>query len=153
MKDRLHGEISTELEQTTKTDKTTVVVAIVLNIIFLLANMAFASGAWSTNYDYRNDGSFATSTEFNFSLFAAFLILLGVTIAFNFFVVRALSKGVERRVKLTEGLVKMYQEEGLDKYYDPAIIQGYQSRYGLYKNIVLIMGILAVAIPLVFLGV
>ena len=153
MKDRLHGEISAELEQTTKTDKTTVVVAIVLNIVFLLANMAFASAAWSTNYDYRNDGSFTTSTEFNFSLFAAFLILLGVTIVFDFFVVRALSKGVERRVKLTEGLVKMYQEEGLDKYYDPAIIQGYQSRYGLYKNIILIMGVLAVAVPLVFLGV
>ena len=153
MKDRLHGEISAELEQTTKTDKTTVVVAIILNFIFLFANMAFASGAWSTNYDYRNDGSFTTSTEFNLSLFAAFLILLGVTIVFDFFVVRALSKGVERRIKLTEGLVKMYQEEGLDKYYDPAIIQGYQSRYGLYKNIVLIMGILAVAVPLVFLGV
>jgi hypothetical protein len=153
MKDRLHGEISAELEQTTKTDKTTVVVALVLNVIFLLANMAFASGAWSTNYDYRNDGSFTTSTAFNFSLFAAFMILLVVTIVFNFLVVRALSKGVERRAKLTEGLVKMYQEEGLDKYYDPAIIQGYQSRYGLYKNIVLIMGVLAVAIPLVFLGV
>ena len=152
MKDRLHGEISAELEQTTKTDKTTVIVAIVLNIVFLLANMAFASGAWSTHGDYRDNGSFTTSTEFSFSLFAAFLILLGVTIVFDFFVVRALSKGVERRVKLTEGLVKMYQEEGLDKYYDPAIIQGYQSRYSLYKNIVIILGVLATAIPLVFLG-
>ncbi|PVV82761.1 hypothetical protein [Dehalogenimonas alkenigignens] len=153
MKDRLHGEISAELEQTTKTDKTTVVVAILLNVVFMLANMAFAAGAWSTRYDYRPDGSYTTSTEMNFSLLAAFLILLGVTIVFDVMVVRALSKGAERRVKLTEGLVKMYQEEGLDKYYDPEIVRGYQSRYALYKNIVLILGVLAVAIPVVFLGV
>ena len=153
MKDRLHGEISAELDQTTKTDKTTVIVAIILNFIFLFANMGFASGVWSLNYDYRDPNSVITSTEFNFNMLAAFLILIGVTIAFNILVVRALSKGVERRVKLTEGLVKMYQEEGLDKYYDPEIIQGYRTRYSLYKNIVMILGLLAVTIPLVFLGV
>ena len=153
MKDRLHGEISGELEQTTKTDKTTVVVAIVLNIIFMLANMAFAGGAWQTIYDYKNDGAFTTSSELNFSLLAAFIILIVVTVVFNFLVIRALSKGVERRLKLTEGLLKMYQEEGLDKFYDPSIVQGYESRYSLYKNIILILGFLAIAIPFVFLGV
>ncbi len=153
MKDRLHGEISAELEQTTKTDKTTVVVAIILNFIFLFANMAFASGVWTENFNYENPMAVVTSTDFNITMLAAFLILTAVTIVFNVLVVRALSKGVERRVKLTEGLVKMYQEEGLDKYYDPEIVQGYRSRYGLYKNIVIILGFLAVAVPLVFLGV
>jgi hypothetical protein len=153
MKDRLHGEISAELEQTTKTDKTTIIVAIVLNFIFLFANMGFASGVWSLNYDYQNPNSVTTSTELNLNLLAAFLILIGVTITFNIFVIQALGKGVERRVKLTEGLVKMYQEEGLDKYYDPSIIQGYRARYSLYKNIVIILGFLAVTIPFVFLGV
>jgi hypothetical protein len=153
MKDRLHGEISTELDQTTKTDKTTVVVAIILDLVFLLANMAFASGVWSTNYDYRDPMIVVTSTKFNPSMFGAFLILIVVTIAFNVLVVRALAKGVDRRARLTEGLVKMYQEEGLDKYYDPTIIEGYKSRYSLYKNIVIILGFVALAIPLVFLGV
>ncbi|APV44952.1 hypothetical protein Dform_01631 [Dehalogenimonas formicexedens] len=151
MKDRLHGEISSELDQTTKTDKTTVIVAIVLNIVFMLANMAFASGAFTNRYDYRPDGSYTTSPETNVGLLAAFVILLVVTIVFNILVIQALSKGVERRAKLTQGLVKLYQEEGLDKYYDSTIVEGYQARYGLYRNIVMIVGLLAVAIPVVFL--
>ena len=153
MKDRLHGEISTELDQTTKTDKTTVIVAIVLNLVFLFANMAFAAGVWTVNYDYRDPGTVITSTKFNINMFAAFVILIAVTVAFNFIVIRALSKGVERRAKLTEGLVKMYQDEGLEKYYDSSIIEGYKARYSLYKNIVMILGFLALAIPSVFLGV
>ena len=153
MKDRLHGEISAELDQTTKTDKTTVVVAIILDLVFMFANMAFASGVWTNSYDYQNPMLVTSFTKFNPSIFGAFLILIAATIAFNIMVVRALAKGVDRRAKLTEGLVKMYQEEGLDKYYDSAIIEGYRSRYSLYKNIVIILAFLALAIPLVFLGV
>ena len=43
MKDHIHEEISAELDQTTKTDKTTVVVAVVLNLILMFINMVFAS--------------------------------------------------------------------------------------------------------------
>jgi hypothetical protein len=153
MKDRLHAEISTELDQTTKTDKTTVIIAIILNLIFMFANMAFAAGVWTVNYDYRDPATIITSNQFNFNMFGAFVILIVVTIIFNVIVIQALSRGVERRTKLTEGLVKMYQEEGLDKYYDSSIIEGYKARYSLYKNIVIILGLLALAIPVVFLGV
>jgi len=153
MKDRLHGEISAELEQTTRTDKTTVIVAIVLNFIFLFANMGFASGVWSENYNFSTPQNPIITTEFNLNMLMVFIVLAIGTVIFNLLVVRALSKGVERRAKLTEGLVKMYQEEGLDKYYDSSIIEGYKSRYGLYKNIVIILGIMAVLIPSAFLGV
>jgi hypothetical protein len=153
MKDRLHGEISTELDQTTKTDKTTVIIAIILNLVFMFANMAFAAGVFSVNYDYRDPTTVVTSNQFNFNMFGAFAILIVVTIIFNIIVIQALSRGVERRTKLTQGLVKMYQEEGLDKYYDSSIIEGYKARYSLYKNIVMILGLLAITIPLVFLGV
>jgi uncharacterized BrkB/YihY/UPF0761 family membrane protein len=159
MKERIHEEISAELDQTTKTDKMTVVVAIVLNFVLMFINMVFSSRVWITNTIYETpptpggSPSVLTSTQFSLNMFIAFLIVLAVTIAFDYIVIRALSKGSERRTKLTAGLVKMYQEEGLDKYYDSSIAEGYKSRYDLYRNIVLIIGFLAVAIPLVFLWV
>jgi len=151
MKESMHSQISAELEQTTKTDKTTVIVAIIINLILLLANSLIAAGVISEEFQFEGQMTF-TTTEFNTTVFLIFIILLGATVAFNYFVIRALSKGIERRARLTEGLVKMYQEEGMEKYYDESLILGYKARYALYRNIVIVMALMAVLIPLVSLG-
>lgn len=152
MKDNLHQAISAELEQTTRTDKTTIIVAILINFLLISVNSGTASAVWFMKRSYDAATKTSTSTPmFSLNMLLIFLIFIGATIAFNIFVIRALSRGIERRIKLTEGLAKMYQEEGLDKYYDTSLIQGYKSRYGLYKSVIIILWALAILVPLVTL--
>jgi hypothetical protein len=80
-----------------------------------------------------------------------FIILIAAVIAINVFIIRALSAGKERRIRLTESLQKMYQEEDLRKYYNSSNIKGYETRYSLYTKVVGTLGVLAVLIPIVVL--
>ena len=161
MQDRLHQDLVSELNQTTRTDTVTAIVAVVLNLIFLLVNSLIAGGVWTEDYSYPNvikeDPMFVPeptiTSEFHLSMMLIFMIVMAAIIAINVFVIRALMAGKERRIKLTEKLEKMYEDEDLGKYYDASIIKGYDTRYGLYTKIVGTLGLLATLIPIVVLTV
>jgi NADH:ubiquinone oxidoreductase subunit 5 (subunit L)/multisubunit Na+/H+ antiporter MnhA subunit len=157
MKDHLHQDITTELNQTTRTDTTTVIVGVVLNLIFLLVNSLVAGAVWTEEY-VHNDAfreelivDYTIVTEFELGIMLIFIILVAAIIAINVFIIRALLAGKERRIKLTASLQRMYQEEDLGKYYNSSTIKGYEARYGLYTKIVGTLGVLAVVIPIVVL--
>ena len=159
MKEQLHQDLTTELNQTTRTDTTTVIVGIVLNLIFLLVNSLIAGGVWTEQRIYNDvikDDPMAVpnvtiTTEFELGMMLIFIILVAAIIAINIFIIRALSSGKERRIKLTESLQKMYKEEDLEKFYDHSITKGYETRYSLYTMIVGTLGLLTVLIPIVVL--
>ena len=159
MKDSLHQDIIAELNQTTRTDTTTAIVGVILNLIFLLVNSLIAGGVWTEGRNYSGvikDDPMAVpdviiTTEFELGMMLILIILISSIIAINVFIIRAMSAGKERRIKLSESLQKMYKEEDLDKFYDPSIIKGYEARYGLYTKIVGTLGLLAVLIPIVVL--
>ena len=161
MQDRLHQDLVSELNQTTRTDTVTAIVAVVLNLIFLLVNSLIAGGVWTEDYSYPNvikgDPMFVPeptiTSEFHLSMMLIFMIVMAAIIAINVFVIRALIAGKERRIKLSEKLEKMYEDEDLGKYYDASIIKGYDTRYGLYTKIVGTLGLLATLIPIVVLTV
>ena len=159
MKDHLHEDITTELNQTTRTDTMTVIVGIVLNLIFLLVNSLVAGGVWTEERIYENivkdslivEPNVTIVTEFELGMMLIFTIFVAATIAINVFIIRALAEGKKRRIKLTESLQKMYKEEKLDKYYDSSITKGYETRYSLYTMIIATLGALTVLIPIVVL--
>ena len=153
MEDHLHQDITAELIQTTRTDTITAIVGVILNLIFLLVNSAVAGAVWTEEF-IRDDliVDVTTTTEFELGIMLIFIILVAATIAINVFIIRAMSAGKERRIKLTESLQKMYQEEEMGKFYDSSIIKGYEARYSLYTKVVGTLGVLAVLIPVVALA-
>lgn len=159
MEDHLHQDITAELSQTTRTDTITAIVGVILNLIFLLVNSLVAGAVWTEEHIYndviRDDltvrADVTITTEFELGIMLIFIILIAAIIAINVFIIRAMSAGKERRIKLTESLQKMYREEELGKYYDSSIIKGYEARYSLYTKVVGTLGVLAVLIPIVVL--
>jgi hypothetical protein len=159
MKDHLHQDLTTELNQTTRTDTTTVIVGIVLNLIFLLVNSIVAGGVWTEEYIYKDvtgdrfivEPDYTIITQFEIGSLLIFILLVAAIIAINVFVIRALSAGKERRIKIAESLQKMYQQEELGKYYNSSITKGYEVRYNLYTKVVGTLGTLAVLIPIIVL--
>ena len=145
MKERMHEQISSELRQSARTDTVIVITAIFLNLLFLAINSGVAAAV--REYDYNGPGIERT-TSFNVTALIILVILILVIIAINFFVLRMLSKGKERRAKLMAGMMKMYQEEGMDQYYDASVEKGYEARYNLFSAVVVSLGAVAVLIPI-----
>ena len=157
MEDHLHQDITAELSQTTRTDTITALVGVILNLIFLLVNSLVAGAVWTEEFIYNDmRGELAvdvtTTTVFELGVMLIFIILVAATVAINVFIIRAMSAGKDRRIKLTESLQKMYQEEEMGKFYDSSIIKGYEARFSLYTKVVGTLGVLAVLIPVVVLA-
>ncbi|MHA1302955.1 MAG: hypothetical protein ACTSPI_04560, partial [Candidatus Heimdallarchaeaceae archaeon] len=55
------------------------------------------------------------------------------------------------REKLILGLVKMYKDQNMDKYYDISVLETYKTRYKLFTIVVVATGVLAFVIPLVIM--
>jgi len=58
-------------------------------------------------------------------------------------------KGKQTRSKLINGLLKMYKDQGVEGYYDPALLSNYNTRYNLFLLAVLFTGIIAIVVPII----
>lgn len=131
-KERMQEQITIELEQSARTDATVVKTAIALNLFLLAVNSFIAA---------------AVSESGAFILILVFLI--GVVIVINVVVARALTKGKERRVKLTEGLKKLFEGDEMEQIYDSTVMEGYKTRYDMFTTVILSLGVAAVVVPLI----
>jgi hypothetical protein len=131
---RVHEHIIAELQQNTRTDTIFIITAIVLNLLSLGINSGVAS---SGDRD---------STRI--IIFFTFVVLVVVV---NFVVEIGLLKGKQTRVKLINGLLKMYKDQGVEGYYDSTLLTNYTTRYNLFLLTVLVTGIIAIVVPLVLL--
>ena len=142
MKERLHTQMTDELAQGTRTDTIITIVAIILNLIFIGAGSGLAAASHPYNYRMETYSLNSTTTAIMF-------VFIVATVIISYAAVSALLKGKKRRLKLTEGLVEMYKEEGMEKYYNPSVTQAYETRYNLFAIVITLLGLLGVVIPLI----
>jgi hypothetical protein len=137
-KGRVQEQITAELEQSAKTDATVVKTAIAINILFLAVNSSVAAGA---------------SSGESGGMTAILFVLIAVVAVINIVVTRALFRGRDRRVSLTEKLGKLLkeEEEGMEDIYDSSLIEGYKTRYDMFTTVVLALGAAAVIVPIIAL--
>jgi hypothetical protein len=132
MLDKVHNHITAELAQNTKSDIIFILAAILLNLIGLAINGGMV--------DQSRDKESFLIVMF---LFVALIILVNIVVIFG------LLKGKETRGKLLNGLLSMYQDEKVDKYYDPSLLGNYNVRYNLFIMVVIFTGIIAIAVPFI----
>ncbi|MFA5837525.1 MAG: hypothetical protein WC837_11290 [Bellilinea sp.] len=131
MLERLHEHVISELNQSSRTDTIFVVVAVIFNLIALGINSSIASN------DYPS-----TSEDI---VLAAFIVM---TVLVNTIAILGLYVGRLTRTKLLAGLVAMYQDNQVDKYYDQSLVLNYGRRYVLFGAIILVLALTALVVPL-----
>ena len=134
MIERVHEHIITELQQNTRTDTIFILTAILLNLLALGVNSAVSSGS---NRD-------ATT-------WIIFFTFVALVIAVNFVVELGLLKGKQTRIKLINGLLKMYKDQGVEGYYDASLLSNYSTRYNLFLFVVVFTGLVAIVVPLILI--
>jgi hypothetical protein len=132
MIERVHQHIMTELQLVTRTDTVFALTAIILNLLTLAVNSSIAS----------------TSRE-KTNVFIAMFIFVFLTIVVNLVAISALLKGKQTRNRLLNGLLKMYKDQGVEGYYDPAVLLSYNARYNLFILAVAFVGLIAIVVPFV----
>lgn len=132
MIEHVHKHITTELQQNTKTDTIFILTSILLNLVALGVNSAVVS-------DSRTDNS----------LLIVMYLFVFLIIVVNTVVIIGILKGKQTRQKLVDGLLKMYKDQGVDKYYDESLLSNYSARYNLFIMVVISTGIIAMVVPFV----
>ena len=132
MLEQIHKHLVSEIQQNTRTDTIFIITAILLNLLSLGINSIMAG-------DSRKDTS----------LFLVMFIIVALVIVVNIIVIIGLIKGKQTRVKLTNGLIKMYKDQNVDKYYDSSLLLNYNTRYNLFILVVVFIGAIAIAIPFI----
>jgi hypothetical protein len=132
MIEHVHKHITSELTQNAKTDIIFILASIALNLITLAINASSAEKSRTDN----------TTLTVMF-IFVALVILINVVAIFG------LLKGKQTRTKLLSGLLAMYRDQQVDKYYDPSLLSSYGVRYNLFLMVVVCTGIIAIVVPFV----
>ncbi len=132
MIEQIHKHLVSELQQNTRTDTIFIITAILLNLLSLGINSAMAG-------ESREDTS----------LFLVMFIMVTLVIVVNIVVITGLIKGKQTRGKLINGLIKMYKDNNVDKYYDSSLLLNYNIRYNLFILVVVFIGAIAIAIPFI----
>ena len=134
MIERVHEHIITELQQNTRTDTIFIITAILLNLIALGVNSAVAS---------ESDNDMTT--------WVVFFTFVCLVLVVNFVVVIGLLRGKQTRIKLINGLLKMYKDQGVEGYYDLSLLSNYNTRYNLFLLTVVFTGLIAIVVPTVLI--
>ena len=134
MIERVHEHIVAELQQNARTDTVFILAAILLNLLALGVNSGVASGR-------ENDAT----------MWIVFFTFVCLVIVVNFVAEVGLIKGRQTRMKLLNGLLKMYKDQGVDGYYDASLLSNYNTRYNLFLLTVVVTGLIALIVPLVLI--
>lgn len=135
MLEKVHDHLSSELQQNTRTDTIFVVTAILFNLIVLAVNSAVAGDAQS---DYAK-----SSSDFVLIVFIVMSLLVnGISIF-------ALQFGKRNREKIIRGLLAMYSDNKVAKYYDDSLLSGYSTRYLLFTAVIVCLALVGIVVPLI----
>jgi hypothetical protein len=132
MIEHVHKHITSELQQNTRTDTIFILTSILLNLIALAINSGIAE-------DSREDNS----------LLLVMFIFVFLIVVVNIVVIFGLLKGRQTRSKLVNGLLKMYKDQDVEKYYDESLVSNYNVRYNLFILVVISTGLIAVLVPFI----
>jgi hypothetical protein len=132
MLEHVHKHIIAELQQSAKTDIIFILSSIVLNLITLAINSGMVEKS-------RTDET----------LLMVMFIFVALVILINIVAIFGLLKGKQTRTKLLNGLITMYKDQQVDKYYDESLLSSYSVRYNLFIMVVVCTGIIAIIVPFV----
>ena len=117
--------------------------AIVFDLIVLAVNSGISTAAIAEQTAAAHD---PIST-------ATYDVLLGVfifmTVLLNIVALAALVLGRRNRRVLIGGLVAMYRDNDVDRYYDPSLMSNYGVRYLLFAGVIATLGLTATVVPLI----
>jgi hypothetical protein len=130
MIEHVHTHITSELQQNTKTDIIFILTAIALNLITLAINSGMVEKSRTDN-----------STLAVMFVFVLLIVLVNIVVIFG------LMKGKQTRMKLANGLITMYKDQNVDKYYDASLLGNYNIRYNLFIIVVVCTGVIATIVP------
>jgi hypothetical protein len=132
MLEHVHKHIIAELQQSAKTDIIFILSSIVLNLITLAVNSGMVEKS-------RTDET----------LLMVMFIFVALVILINIVAIIGLLKGKQTRTKLLNGLITMYKDQQVDKYYDESLLNSYSVRYNLFIMVVVCTGVIAIIVPFV----
>lgn len=135
----VHEHMIAEVEVGNRTDTILVVVALLFNITTLCIN-SMASTIAST-------GELDRSATVGVDIVLAILILMVLTI--NGIALAGLLVGRRARRKLLDGLVAMYADNEVDKYYDRSLLEAYSTRYLIFSGVIIVLGVASILVPLI----
>ncbi len=127
----LHSHIRDELDRGSKTDTVVVIAAILYNLVM-----------------YSVTGTIASSTS-SIESNGLLVIFLMMSLLINLVSVKALQSNKDSRQKLLLGLLKLYSDQNVEKYYDSTLLQNYSRRYNYFTIIIVGMGFAGLVIPLI----
>ena len=132
MIEHVHTHITSELQQNTKTDIIFILSSIVLNLITLAVNSGMVEKSRTDN-----------------TILAVMFIFVALVILINLVAIFGILKGKQTRTKLLKGLLLMYKDQNVEKYYDESLLSSYSVRYNLFIMVVVCTGIIAIIVPFV----
>jgi hypothetical protein len=132
MLDKVHEHILDELRINARTDTIFIITAIFINFITLAINSAIS-----------NSGSIG-----NILIMLCFVIL---TIVVCLVSEIGLIRGRQASANLIKGLIEMYKDNGVEKYYDATLLSHYELKYNLFMLVILVTGIIAIVVPFISL--
>ena len=128
----VHTHITKELEQNTKTDTIFILTSILLNLITLSVNSGLVEKSRTES-----------------STLAVMFVFVSLIVMVNIVVIIGLLKGRQTRLKLTNGLINMYKDQDVAKYYDESLLGNYNVRYNLFILVVVCTGVIATIVPFI----
>jgi hypothetical protein len=134
MLEQIHEHIISELGNSSRTDTIFVVTAVVFNLVVLGINSGVSAAT---------QGSASTTNDLILAVFIAMTLLL------NIIALAALVLGRRTRNTLLNGLVAMYHDNEVDKYYDPSLLSNYGARYLLFAGVIVTLALTALIVPLI----
>ena len=143
MLNQVHDHIVNALGESSRTDTIFVLTAIVFNLIVLGINSSVSLGA----IEEQPVGREPTLTGGALDLILA--VFIALTVVLNVVAVAALVLGRRTRRTLLGGLVAMYRDNEVDKYYDPSLMSNYGVRYLLFTGVIATLAITAIVVPLI----
>lgn len=130
----VHEHITGELQQNSRTETVFVVTAVLFNFAVMGISSAVAADTQDGAHPLVND--------------AILGVLIVATLLINSFVVRALLTGRDTRQRLLSGLVTMYQDSAVDKYYDAGLLEAYGTRYKLFVGVLVCLATISIVVPM-----
>ena len=135
MLNQVHDHIIRELGESSRTDTIFVLTAIIFNLIVLGINSGVATAAVEEN----------NTTTYDLLL----AVFIALTVLLNVIAVVALTLGRRTRRTLLGGLVAMYRDNEVDKYYDPSLLSNYGVRYLLFTGVMATLALTAIIVPFI----
>ena len=127
---QLHQHVLSELDRSVRADTVFVFGAVVLDVVSIAANSALAN-------------SKGGAAEAVFWLFMCGVVLVTLIAA------AALRNGTRGCLAYHEALISMYQKHGVAEHFPAEGLRTGLTRYRLYFGLVCVLGLIAVAVPLV----